>query len=59
MAEAGEVAATAALGALGEGDGSIDELVAWALSLQERHLQHALARTAEAASAVPAGTISA
>jgi hypothetical protein len=59
MAEAGEVAATTALAALGEGDPAIAELVAWALPLQERHLQHALQRTAETAAAVPAGTISA
>jgi hypothetical protein len=59
MAEAGEVAATTALQALGEGDAAIAELVAWALPVQERHLQHALQRTAETAAAVPAGTISA
>ena len=57
MAEAGEVAATAALGALGAGDAAIDEPVAWALPLQERHLQHALRRAAETAAAVPVGTI--
>ena len=59
MAEAGEVAATAALRGLGDGDGAVDDLVAYALPVQERHLQHALLRTAETAAAVLAATISA
>jgi hypothetical protein len=42
MVEAGEVAATLALQVHGEGDGEVAELAAWALAVQERHLQAAL-----------------
>src|SRR3954452_6618237 len=41
MAEAGEVGHWAVLGKLNEkaGEGSIDDLVGWALPIQERHLE--------------------
>lgn len=51
MAETGELAATAALGVLGSGDATIEELVEWALPLQERHLAHALGGCTRAAAA--------
>jgi hypothetical protein len=57
MAEAGELAATAALGALNRGgERAIEELVDYALPVQERHLQAALdgcARIAAGALAEP------
>ena len=50
MGEAGEVAATAALGVLNGGaDPALEELVAWALPVQQRHLQQALDGCARAA----------
>jgi hypothetical protein len=51
MGEAGEIAATAALGVLNGGgdEPAVDELVAWALPIQERHLQQALDGCARAA----------
>jgi hypothetical protein len=54
MAEAGELAATAAFGALNRGDGAIAELVEFALPLQERHLRQALDATHAAAAGVVA-----
>jgi hypothetical protein len=54
MAEAGEVAATLALRVLGVGDAEAAELAAWALALQERHLQTALDGCVRAAAGVPA-----
>jgi hypothetical protein len=52
MAEAGEVAATLALQVLGEGDREVAELAAWALAVQERHLQSALDGCVRAAAGV-------
>jgi hypothetical protein len=50
MAEAGELAATAALGALNRGgEAAIEELVAFARPVQERHLLAALAGCTRAA----------
>jgi hypothetical protein len=54
MAEAGEVAATSALGALSRGDAAIEELVSFALPVQERHLRHALDGTRASAAAAAA-----
>jgi hypothetical protein len=53
MAEAGEVAATLALRVLGEGDGEVAELAAWALEVQERHLRAALDGCVRAAAGHP------
>jgi len=53
MAEAGEVAATLSLRVLGEGDAEVAELAAWALAVQERHLQTALDGCVRAAAALP------
>lgn len=55
MAEAGELAATLALQALGEGDGEVAKLAAHALAVQERHLRTALDGCVRCAARVPAG----
>ena len=58
MAEAGEIAATAALGVLNRGgEAAIEELVAWALPVQERHLQHALDGCVRAAESLTAAAV--
>lgn len=52
MGEAGELAATAALGAANRGgEAAVAALVAWALPIQERHLQEALDGCTRAAAA--------
>lgn len=54
MAEAGELAATLALRALGEGDAEVAQLAAWALGVHERHLGTAFDGCVRAAAGVPA-----